>query len=115
MEASFAKFFGDYDVYLTPVLKAPPLPIGEHDPRVPFDELFESVLDYVSYTPVHNSAGTPAMSVPLGWSTEGLPIGSHFSAGIGKEDVLFALAYELEAAQPWAGKHPAVSVFTASD
>jgi amidase len=112
LEAAFAKFFEDYDAYLTPVLKAPPLLLGQHDPSVEFDELFNSVIDYVSYTPVHNGAGTPAMSVPLGWSIEGLPIGSHFSAGVGKENVLFSLAYELEAAQPWANKHPPVSIFT---
>jgi amidase len=55
-------------------------------------------------------AGTPAMSVPLGWGKNGLPIGSQFAAAKGNEGLLYALAYELEQAQGWAGKHAAIWV-----
>jgi amidase len=72
---------------------------------VPFDTLYKRTIDYVTYTPIHNVAGTPAMSVPLGMSKDGLPIGSQFAAAKGGEGLLYALAYELEAAQPWIGKH----------
>ena len=51
---------------------------------------------------------TPAMSAPLGMSHDGLPIGSQFAAAKGREDLLYALAYELEAAQPWATRTPEV-------
>ena len=48
--------------------------------------------------------GTPAISLPLSWSAEGLPIGSMFTAKYGQERTLLELAYELEEAQPWADK-----------
>ena len=108
VEARIATFMGDYDVWLTPVLASAAPKLGQQAPTVDFDTLFKRTTDYVSYTPVHNVAGTPAMSVPLGFSADGLPIGSQFAAAKGNEATLFALAYELEAAQPWAGKHAGV-------
>jgi amidase len=66
------------------------------------------VTHYVVYTQIHNVAGTPAMSAPLGMSPDGLPIGSQFAAAKGREDLLYALAYELEAAQPWTTRTPKV-------
>ncbi|MFO1187867.1 MAG: amidase family protein [Alphaproteobacteria bacterium] len=57
---------------------------------------------------MHNVAGTPAMSVPLHWTAEGLPIGAQFAAGRGREAMLLALAYELESAKPWIDRHPPV-------
>lgn len=62
----------------------------------------------MSYTPLHNTVGTPAMSVPLSWNDEGLPIGSQFAAPVGGERALFELAYELEQARPWADKYAPV-------
>jgi amidase len=107
-EAQVDAFLADYDAWLTPVLAAPPPKLGEQGPSVPFKTLYERVKRYVAYTPIHNVAGTPAMSVPLGMSTDGLPIGSQFAAARGGEATLYALAYELEAARPWAGRHPGV-------
>ena len=80
----------------------------EQAPTLDFKTLYERVTSYVAYTPIHNVAGTPAMSVPLGLSTDGLPIGSQFAAAKGREDLLYALAYELEAAQPWAKRTPKI-------
>ncbi|MCP5068143.1 MAG: hypothetical protein GY946_16400, partial [bacterium] len=73
---------------------------------LPFEQVYEPLVDYVSYTPVWNAAGNPAMSVPLAWSPSGLPIGSQFAARLGGEGTLLALAYELEAAQPWRERLP---------
>jgi amidase len=101
-------FFSHYDAWLTPVLAKPPVKLGEIAPTVPFDVAYDRITHYVSYTPLHNVAGTPAMSVPLGMSKDGLPIGSQFSAAKGNEALLYGLAYELEQAQPWAGKHAPV-------
>ncbi len=92
---------------LTPVLAKPPPLLGEIAPSLGM-EGFARVAEYASYTPLQNVAGAPAMSVPLGWSAAGLPIGAHFSAAKGQEKRLLELAYELEQAQPWAGRVPAV-------
>jgi amidase len=100
----FQAFFQDYDVLLTPVLADPPVKLGVQAPDVPFDTLFDRVIDYVGYTPQHNAAGTPAMSVPLSMSASGLPIGSQFAARAGDERTLLELAYQLEAARPWADR-----------
>lgn len=58
--------------------------------------------------PPHNGCGTPAMSVPLYWTPDGLPIGSQFAAWRGGETTLLQLTYELEAARPWATRRPPV-------
>ena len=57
-------------------------------------------MHYVVYTQIHNVAGTPAMSAPLGMSHDGLPIRSQFAAAKGREDLLYALAYELKPRNP---------------
>jgi amidase len=108
VEAKIDAFMANYDAWLTPVLAAPPPKLGEQAPTVPFATLYDRVVHYVAYTPIHNVAGTPAMSVPLGMSRTGLPIGSQFAAAKGNEASLYALGYELEAASPWAGRHPSV-------
>ena len=104
----YLTWFDAYDVVLTPVLASPPPPLGHLAPDVPFDTLVERLSAYVAYTPINNVAGNPAMSVPLAWSREGLPIGVQFAARVGDERTLLELAYQLEAAQPWARRRPAV-------
>lgn len=104
--ATVAAFFESHDVLLTPVLAKPPPRIGELAPDLPFDVHYQNALGYLGFTPVQNGSGTPGMSVPLHWSTAGLPIGSHFAARAGDERTLLELAYELEAAFPWAGRRP---------
>ena len=108
VEAMTDAFMAQYDAWLTPVLTSTPPKLGEQAPTVPFQTLYDRITAYVAYTPIHNVAGTPAMSVPLGWGKNGLPIGSQFAAAKGGEGLLYALAYELEQAQPWAAKHGAV-------
>jgi amidase len=102
------KHFQSVDVILSPVMTTPPYKIGWHDPRVEFKTLYQRILDDVGYTPLHNACGTPAMSVPLYWTAGGLPVGSQFAAWRGGEGTLLQLAYELEAARPWAGRRPPV-------
>jgi amidase len=109
VEAAYAAFFETAaDVYLTPVLAKPPVPLGAIDGAKGM-AVFATLNDYVGYTPLQNVAGAPAMSVPLGQSTGGLPIGIHFSAAKGQEKRLLELAYELEQAQPWADRKPGVN------
>ena len=105
-----ARHFRVYDVVLSPTLKHRPPLIGEMSPTRPFDELLEKMFDWIGYTPLQNLAGTPAISLPLAQSEDGLPIGVMFSADRGGEDMLLALAYELEAASPWKDRWPPYSV-----
>jgi amidase len=96
------------DVVLSPVLSAPPPPLGFVGPDVSFDVLTERLIAYVGYTTLHNVSGGPAMSVPLYWTERGLPVGAMFAARTGQERLLFELAYQLEAASPWAQRSPPV-------
>ncbi|WP_420969048.1 amidase family protein [Bradyrhizobium sp. B120] len=102
-------FFETYDVLLSPVARHPPKFLGEHATDLPFDVLFERAVDNSDFTPLINAVGTPAMSVPLYWNGNGMPVGSHFAARVGAEATLFGLAYQLEAARPWADRWPPVS------
>ena len=112
---------------LTPTLARPPvrhgeLHVGEQLPRSKYlttkllvrvnagrllkalgalEEGAAGLFDYFPYTPVFNATGQPAMSVPLCWNEEGLPIGMHFVGRYGEEATLFRLAGQLERARPW--------------
>jgi amidase len=94
--------FARREVVLSPVLAHTTPPIGHLAPTVPYDELIERLRRYVAYTPVNNIAGTPAISLPLGMSEDGLPIGVQLSAAHGDERTLIELAYALEAEFPFA-------------
>ena len=105
-----ARFMLDYDVWLTPTLGEPPLPIGSFDSPAdnPMAGMIRAV-QFVPFTPVCNMTGQPAMSVPLHWNDQGLPVGTHFVGRVGDEATLFRLAAQLEAARPWADRRPPVS------
>lgn len=107
---SIARSFLDFDVYLTPVLAEPPVPIGTFDspPDNPLDGFIRAA-EFIPFTPFCNFTGQPAMSVPLFWNDDNLPIGTQFVGRFGDEATLFRLASQLEAAQPWAHRHPPVS------
>jgi amidase len=104
-----AGWFTDFDVWLTPVLAEPPLPLGTFDapPDQPLLPLLRAGA-WVPFTPLANITGQPAMSVPLHWNAAGLPVGSHFIGRFGDEATLFRLAAQLEEARPWAGRRPPV-------
>jgi amidase len=104
-----AGFFLDCDVWLTPTLADPPLPLGTFD-STPEDPLagYHRAHAFVPFTPLANVSGQPAMSMPLHWNAEGLPIGTHFTGRFGDEATLFALAAELEQARPWANRRPSL-------
>jgi amidase len=97
-----------FDIVISPVFTSPPSPLGYLRGDVPFDTLRERLLHEVGYTLIHNVSGAPGMSLPMGWTTGGLPVGIQFSAAVGAEKTLLEIAYEMEAAQPWIGKRPKV-------
>ena len=90
-----------YDALLIPVLGHEPPPIGYLGPEVDFPTHLGRLLRFASFTAMSNVTGAPSMSVPLGRSETGVPIGVQFVAPIGQERTLLELAYELEAAHPW--------------
>jgi amidase len=107
---SIARFMLKYDAWLTPTVAEPPPPIGTFDstPENTMAPLVRAT-QFVPFTPVANATGQPAMTLPLYWNAEGLPVGVHFMARFGDEATLFRLAAQLEAAQPWAGRRPPIS------
>lgn len=122
------RFFENYDALLTPVLSLPPVKIGalklsaaEQNQikligRTGATWILEAMgvikpvaartYEFIPWTPVFNVTGQPAMSVPLHWNAEGLPIGMHFVGKWGDEATLFRLAGQLEKAKPWFDKAP---------
>lgn len=105
-----ARFLQRVDVWLTPTLAEPPVPLGTFDPPAenPLQALRRAE-DFVPFTPICNATGQPAMSVPLYWNSEGLPIGVQFIGRFGDEATLFRLAGQLESARPWMGRIPKLS------
>ena len=107
-----AKFMSAYDVILSPTLAAPPLPLGRINlsPDCDFAEWSKRISAFSPFAQMANMTGQPSMSVPLGMSTGGLPIGVMFTGRYGDEATLFRLAAQLERAAPWAGRRPQVTV-----
>jgi len=96
-----------FDALLTPTLQHPPAVLGTlASPSMTFDEMFTHHASHISFLSLANAAGVPAMTVPLSWSAEGLPIGSHFIGAFGQEQMLFSLAAQLEKARPWFARRP---------
>jgi len=98
---AYLRAFTSFDVLLSPVLAHTTPELGHLSPLQPFDQHFRRLLDYVAFTPLNNATGSPAISLPMGRTDTGLPIGVHFCARPGDERTLLELAYEIEEAAPW--------------
>ncbi len=102
-----ARMFERFDLLLSPVLHSPPLPLGRCSMQTPTVEEYATELAAeLPFTPIYNATGCPAISLPLHWNAEGLPIGVQFGAAFGQEAVLLRLAAQLEQARPWKDKKP---------
>lgn len=99
-----ARFFGGYDVLLTPTLAEPTPSVGYLAPT-DYHEVIDRLINWVAFTPLQNVTGEPAISLPLAQSADGLPVGMMLAADTGREALLLELAYELEEARPWARIH----------
>ncbi len=102
-------FLEQFDILLTPVLGEPPLESGVINGKRHFNEMAERLNNYAFHTTIANAAGIPAMSVPLYWTNDSLPVGTQCIAGYGKEGLLLNFARQLEQACPWAGRWPAIA------
>jgi amidase len=92
---------GTYDAVLMPTLAEVTPRIGHLDPTADYDQVMDRLLEWVAFTPLQNATGDPAISLPLGESESGLPVGMMLSTVAGQEARLLELAYELEDARPW--------------
>ena len=102
-----ASWWVDYDLLLTPTLGAPPPELGWFTAAGPADE-GRRIASFIPYTAQFNMTGQPAVSLPLHWTPDGLPVGVQLAAAYGREDVLVRIASQLEQAAPWADRLPRV-------
>jgi amidase len=102
-------FWESVDVVLTPTLALPPVPIGwQQEVEGPIEQLMRNTA-FTPFTALANLTGVPAMSLPLHWSADGLPIGVQAIGPPAGDGLLLRLAAELESARPWADRRPPVS------
>ena len=99
-------FWSDYDLLLTPTLAMPPVPVGwENEPDDPWEQ-FDRAAAFTPFTAIFNVTGQPAVSVPLHWTDDGLPIGVQLVGPPLGEALLLRISSQLESAQPWADRRP---------
>jgi amidase len=104
-------FFTQHDLLVTPTVNLPAQPLGfldANDTALDAEGWTRKIFHYCSFTPLFNVTGTPTLSLPLGWTDAGLPIGVQLAARMGDEATLFRIAAQLEQALPWARHVPAV-------
>lgn len=99
-------FFEKYDVLLSTTIARTSLPLGTVRMDGSAEQFEAAVAPMTPFTAVCNATGVPAMSVPIEWTGDGLPIGMHFVARFGAEETLYALAAQLEHAKPWRNRRP---------
>jgi amidase len=98
-----------WDLLVTPTIPEPPPPLGEYAAQSdnPFWPVTRAVVE-VAYTIAFNMTGQPAISLPLHWSADGLPVGVQLVAAYGREDLLLRVAAQLERARPWTDRRPRI-------
>jgi amidase len=110
-------FFEKVDLLVTPTIARLPAPLGEIDQDrkgMTAMEWTRQIFAYVPFTPLFNSTGQPAVSLPLHWSAGGVPVGVQIAGRFGDEATLLRLAAQIEQARPWAARRPPVHAATAT-
>jgi amidase len=102
-------FAGGFDLLVTPTVPEPPPLLADldgrsHDPLT----LLSRMAPHLAFTEAWNVTGNPVISLPLHATADGLPLGVQLVARVGREDLLFRVAAQLEQAAPWAGRRPPV-------
>jgi amidase len=101
MVSAYLKQFDEVDIWMTPTLGSEPVRVGIFSPDGAWADQRDHLVDYAGYCWIDNLAGTPSISLPMGFGDEGLPIGVQFATRPGGEALLLALAYQVEAAVNW--------------
>ena len=99
-------FFDKFDVLLSSTIARTSLPLGTVRMDRSLEGYEEGLAPMIPFTAVCNATGVPAMSMPLEWTADGLPVGLHFVGRFGAEEMLFSLAAQLEQARPWRERRP---------
>ena len=102
-----AAWWDDHDLLVTATLGAPPPELGWFTAEGPHGE-GRRVVSFIPYTSQFNMTGQPAVSLPLHWTPDGLPVGVQLVAPYGREDLLIQVASQLEQAAPWDQRRPRV-------
>lgn len=100
-----AQLFQTFDILVTPTLAKPPPHIGYLDTMLEYEEYAARSGEFFPFTACFNVSGNPAMSVPLHFTSDNIPVGVQFVGRYGDEATLFQLAFALEEAKPWAGHY----------
>jgi amidase/6-aminohexanoate-cyclic-dimer hydrolase len=103
-----ARFLQDYDIILSPTMAIPPAKLGVLSLENTSPSLMEALRAATGFTSLFNASGNPAMSVPLAWNGDGLPIGIQFAGRYGDEATLLRLGAQLDAARPWFDRRPQI-------
>lgn len=110
-------FFTEWDLLLTPTMNTPPLRLGYYDaddPSYDPEAWTRHIFGTCSFTPFANWSGVPAISLPLGWTADELPVGVQLVGGMCDEATIISVSSQLEQAMPWAGRVPKVHATTTS-
>jgi amidase len=98
-----------YDAWLTPTLGRPPVPLSWFTPNgLSSAAIYDRFMEFLPFTPFANLSGQPAISLPLFWNEDGLPVGVHFTSHHAAEALLLRLCGQLEQARPWLDRMPRV-------
>jgi amidase len=105
---TLASFMRDYDVVLSPTMALVPPKLGALSLGQAYEDFMPVAASAAAFTALYNMTGQPAMSVPLHWTDQGIPLGVMFAGRFGDEATLFRLAAQLEQAAPWFDRVPSL-------